>query len=67
LRLVQVLADVLSFRVVGAVPLNRDRPVIGGPKNVDTGITGTGGPSAETGEQIDCCGHGESLPAIFAS
>ena len=50
IRLVQVLADVDRVRVIGAVPLNGDRPVVGRPDNVDAGIAGTGGPSAETGE-----------------
>jgi hypothetical protein len=57
LRLVQVLAHVQRARVVGAVPFHRDRPMVGGPEYLYTRIAGTGGPSAETGEQIDCCGH----------
>jgi hypothetical protein len=52
--LVQVLADVDSSRMVGAVPLDRHWPVIRGPKNVDAGITRAGTPSAEPSEQINC-------------
>lgn len=51
--------NVNRVRVVGAVPLDRYRPVIRGPDYVDTGVAGTGGPSTETGEQINCCCHVE--------
>lgn len=66
IRLVQVLADVNRVRVVGAVPLDGDRPVVGGPENVDAGIPGAGAPSAEAGEQVDCCGH-EEVPSVYSS
>jgi hypothetical protein len=56
-RLVQILTNVHRVGVVGAVPFDCNRPVVGGPENFDTGRTGTGRPSAEPGEQIDCCGH----------
>ncbi len=50
LRLMQILADVLSMRMVSAVPLDRLRPVVGSPKNFDARIARTGAPSAEAGE-----------------
>ncbi|KPB90314.1 Unknown protein sequence [Pseudomonas syringae pv. maculicola] len=43
--------------VVGAVPSDRDRPVVGRPKDFDASPARAITPSAETGEQIDCCGH----------
>jgi hypothetical protein len=55
--LVQVLADVLRFWVVSAVPFNGHRPVICRPENLDACGARAGAPSAETGEQADCCGH----------
>ena len=68
IRLMQVLADVNRFRMVGAVPLDRNGPVVRSPENFYTGAAATGRPSAKTGEQIDCCGHGasyaESCPAL---
>ena len=51
---------VMIFAIAGAMPLNRNRPMVSGPKDVYSRIAGTGRPSAETGEQIDCCGHGAS-------
>lgn len=61
LRLVQILADMLCVGVVGGVPLNGDGPVISGPKNVDAGVAGTSGPSAESGKQVNCSAHINSL------
>jgi hypothetical protein len=37
IRLVQVLTDVDGIRVICAVPLNGNRPVIRGPNNIDAG------------------------------
>ena len=56
--LVQVLADVLRVGVVGAVPFNGHRPVVCRPENLDACGARAGAPSAEAGEQVDCCGHG---------
>ena len=56
-RLVQVLANVLRFGVVGAVPFNGHRPVVCRPENLDACGARAGAPSAEAGEQVDCCGH----------
>lgn len=64
LRLVQILANVLSMRVVCAVPLNRDWSVVGRPKYICARIARTGAPSAEPGEQINCCCHYRYSPAI---
>ena len=55
--LVQVLADVLRIRMVGAVPFNGHRPVVCRPENLDACGARAGAPSAEAGEQVDCCGH----------
>ncbi|MOA42384.1 hypothetical protein D3C78_1644300 [compost metagenome] len=49
-RLVQILAHVLGVRVVGAVPLNGNRPVVGRPEYLDASRTRAGAPSAEPGE-----------------
>ena len=54
-RLVQVLADVLRVGVVGAVPFNGHGPVICRPKNLDACGARAGAPSAEAGEQVNCC------------
>jgi len=57
-RLVQVLADVLRVWVVSAMPFNGHRPVVCPPENLDACGARAGAPSAEAGEQVDCCGHG---------
>ena len=57
LGLVKILADVLGARVIGAVPFDSFRPMVGSPKNVNAGRSRTGTPSAKPGEQIDCCCH----------
>jgi hypothetical protein len=54
----QILADVLSVGVVGAVPFNCYWPVVCRPENLDTCGARAGAPSAEAGEQVNCCGHG---------
>lgn len=64
LRLMQILANVLGVRVVGAVPFDRLRPMVRSPKNFDARIARTGTPSAESGEQINCCCHDGYSPAI---
>lgn len=63
--LVQVLANVLRFGVVGAVPFDGHRPVVCRPENLDTCGACAGAPSAKAGEQVDCCGHGDGPPGIF--
>ena len=56
-RLVQVLADVFGVLVIGRVPLHRLRPVVCRPENLDACGARAGAPSAEAGEQVDCCCH----------
>ncbi|MNO73521.1 hypothetical protein D3C76_644890 [compost metagenome] len=63
--LVQVLADVLRVGVVGAVPFNGHRPVVCRPENLDACGARAGAPSAEAGEQVDCCGHGDTSSGTF--
>ena len=48
--LVQVLADVLGFWVVSAVPFNGHRPVVCRPENLDACGARASAPSAEAGE-----------------
>lgn len=56
-RLVQVLAYVLRFGVIGAVPFNGYRPMVCRPKNLDACGARAGAPSAEAGEEVDCGSH----------
>ncbi|MNN99489.1 hypothetical protein D3C81_2191470 [compost metagenome] len=49
-RLVQVLTRVLGVRVIGAVPLNGYRPVVGRPEHLDACGARASAPSAEPGE-----------------
>jgi hypothetical protein len=50
LGLMKVLADMLGAWVVGAVPFDGLRPMVGSPKNVNAGSARTGTPSAKPGE-----------------
>lgn len=59
--LMQVLADVLRFRVVLGVPLHGGWPVVGSPEDVETGFVTAACPSAKAGEQVDCSVHIKSL------
>ncbi|MCY1421829.1 hypothetical protein D9M71_374940 [compost metagenome] len=58
--LVQVLADMLRVGVVDAMPFNGHRPVVCRPEYLDACGALAGAPSAEAGEQVDCCGHGDN-------
>lgn len=55
--LVQVLAYVVGVLMVGRMSLYGLRPVVCRPENLDACGARAGAPSAEAGEQVDCCGH----------
>lgn len=48
--MVQVLADVMCFGVVGAVPFNGHWPMVCSPENLDACGARASTPSAESGE-----------------
>ena len=55
--LVQILAGVHRLGMILGEVVNSQAPVVGGPDNFKTGLSGPFGEAAGSGEQINCSAH----------